>query len=410
MASKEFGRSLREDFFFESGYTPLNHGSYGAYPRVLQKTLHEYQEKAEAFPDRWNRLEMYPELRKCRELLANFLHCDADELVFSPNASSAASTILRSFPFEQGDKILHFTTAYVNINSALKFARDHHKLELVPIELKYPLNDDAITELVKETLAKEKAKSGRPIRMAVFDVLSSLPGVLFPYEAVNQICQDNGIITVLDGAHSIGQVPLDLHKTDSDFFFTNCHKWLFVPRGFAVMYVAKRNQGYLHPSTINAAYQAHSDPQDTSSFEDEFSSPGTIDHSHYFCVAAALKYRESLGGEDAIMEHNHNLAVQGGALVADILGTQVMENDDRTLTASMVNVELPLKKDIALSSSDIAATIIKKLVYEHHTMASPYYNNGKWWVRLCAQVYLDLDDFKTGGEALKTVCQELNSL
>ncbi|KAI8342745.1 pyridoxal phosphate-dependent transferase [Chlamydoabsidia padenii] len=410
MTSSTFGRSLRKDFFFEEDYTPLNHGSYGTYPRPVQTVLRHYQEKTEQFPDRWNRLEMYPELRKSRELLANLLHCDADELVFSPNASNAANTILRSFPFEQGDKVVYFSTAYANVNSTLEFIRDHFKVELVKIDLNYPINDASIIDLLNDTLATEQSKSGRPIRMAVFDVLSSLPGVLFPYEAVNKICQDNDILTILDGAHSIGQVPIDLHKTDPDFYFTNCHKWLFVPRGFAVLYVPKRNQGYLHPSTINVAYQSHTEPSDISSFESEFRSPGTIDHAQYFCVAEALKYRESLGGEEAIMKYNHDLAVRGGALVADILGTRVMENDDRTLTVSMVNVELPLKKDLALAPSEVGPTFIKKLIYEHKTMASPFYNNGKWWVRLCGQVYLELDDFKKGGEAILQVCQDLNNL
>lgn len=96
--------------------------------------------------------------------------------------------------------------------------------------------------------------------------------------------------------------------------------------------------------------------------------------------------------------------------MADILGTSVMENEDRTLTVAMVNVELPLKKDLALAPGEVTATIIKKLVYEHKIMASPFYNNGKWWIRLCAQVYVDLDDFKVGGEAILKICQEINGL
>ncbi|KAI8092948.1 pyridoxal phosphate-dependent transferase [Halteromyces radiatus] len=410
MVSNTFGRSLRKDFLLDPNYTPLNHGSYGCYPRVVQKVLREHQEKVELFPDRRLRYDMYPELRKSRELLATLLHCNADDIVFSQNASTAANVIFRSFPFEEGDKILYFGTAYANVRSTLEFIRDHQKVELVKIDLKYPLNDACIIDLVNETLANEKSKSGKPFRMAVFDVISSLPGVLFPYEAINRICQENGILTVLDGAHSVGHIPIDLEKINPDFFFTNCHKWLFVPRGFAILYVPKRNQGSLHPNTINVAYKTHSSLDDNSSFEQEFCSPGTIDHSQYFCVEPALKYRESLGGEEAIMQYIHDLAIRGGALVADILGTQVMENDDQTLTVAMANVELPIKEDINLSDTEISSTIVKKLIYEHNTMATPYKNNGKWWIRLCAQVYLELDDFKKGGEAILQICQELNNL
>lgn len=111
MTPSPFGSSLRKDFFLEEGYTPLNHGSYGTYPRCVRPVLRHYQEMSELFPDRWNRFDMYPELRKSRELLGNFFHCDTDEIVFSPNASTAANTILRSFPFEQGDKVLYVSAS-----------------------------------------------------------------------------------------------------------------------------------------------------------------------------------------------------------------------------------------------------------------------------------------------------------
>lgn len=114
MTPSSFGSSLRKDFFLEDGYTPLNHGSYGTYPRSVRPVLRHYQEMAEQFPDRWSRFDMYPELRKSRELLGNLFHCDADELVFSPNASAAANTILRSFPFEQGDKVLYVSDSRID--------------------------------------------------------------------------------------------------------------------------------------------------------------------------------------------------------------------------------------------------------------------------------------------------------
>ncbi|CAO3612403.1 unnamed protein product [Cunninghamella echinulata] len=408
MSTLKFGKALRKDFLIESSCTPLNHGSYGTFPRIVQQKLREYEDFCEAFPDRFNCIEMYPLLRKSREVLASILHCDADNLAFTTNASNAANTILRSFPFEEGDKILYFDIGYVNVNSTLEFVQNYRKVELVKIALNYPLNDIEIAELVEETIKSEKAKGGKPIRMAVIDVLSSLPGVLFPYKLINELCHENNILTVLDGAHSIGQVPLNLNEIKPDFYFTNVHKWFFVKRGNCVIYISKQQKGFIHPSTINVAYQHHDNPCDTSSFENEFASPGTMDHATFLAIPEAFQYRESLGGEEAIMAYNHDLAVRGGALVADILGTQVMENDDKTLTVAMVNVELPLKT--TLPESEIGKTIIKKLIYEHNTMASPFKNNGRWWIRLCAQVYLELDDFKKGGEAILKVCQDLNKL
>lgn len=116
----------------------------------------------------------------------------------------------------------------------------------------------------------------------------------------------------------------------------------------------------------------------------------------------ALAYRESVGGENAIQEYCHNLAVQGGALVAEILGTSVLENEERTLTASMVNVELPLTD---AAPAEMIPFFTHALVYEHNTMIPVFQIGSRMYARLSAQIYTDLEDFRKAAEALKKTCQ-----
>lgn len=96
------------------------------------------------------------------------------------------------------------------------------------------------------------------------------------------------ILTYFFFSFAIGQIPLDLHQADPDFFIGNCHKWLFAPRGAAILYVPKRNQALVHPSVINVSYQDHSVDQSSSTFCDEFAWPGTIDFTNFVCVNAGM--------------------------------------------------------------------------------------------------------------------------
>ncbi|KAL7310471.1 hypothetical protein PS15m_009967 [Mucor circinelloides] len=407
MSNPVFGKALRKDFCFEPGYIPLGHGSFGAIPNVVKQKLREYQDKSEAHPDRWNRFEMIPVIEKNLVLLSKLMNCDSRDINFVSNSSEAASVILRSYPFKAGDKVLCYQTAYVNVNKALEFIRDQYGVQLITIELNYPMEDQEILELTKQVIDREHAKSDEPrIKLAVIDAISAAPAVIFPYKEITKLVQENDILAMIDGAHTIGQIEIDIRSFDPDFFFSNCHKWLFVPRGSCVLYVAQRNQGYIHPTTLTFAYKHHPDGSDTSTFKSEFIPP-TIDTSNYMCVEEALKYRESLGGEEAIREYTHKIAVQGGALVAKMLGTQVLENSAKTLTASMVSIELP-PFNTTLKDSEIGPFIMKKLIYEYNTMAPTYKNNGKWYTRLCGQVYVDLDDFEHAGKALLAILGELN--
>lgn len=103
----DFGKNFRKDFSFESEYVPINHGSYGTYPNVIKPIMREFQDKAEQHPDRWNRIDSKELIKSNLGRLSKLVQCDGSDLAFVPNASSGVNTVLRSFPFKQGDKILH---------------------------------------------------------------------------------------------------------------------------------------------------------------------------------------------------------------------------------------------------------------------------------------------------------------
>lgn len=101
-----FGKDFRKDFNFAPEYTPINHGSFGTYPAVVKPVLRDFQDQAEAHPDRWHRFEMKPILDRNLKRVADLIHCDSNDLAFVANASNGVNTVLRSFPFQAGDKVL----------------------------------------------------------------------------------------------------------------------------------------------------------------------------------------------------------------------------------------------------------------------------------------------------------------
>jgi hercynylcysteine S-oxide lyase len=150
-------------------------------------------------------------------------------------------------------------------------------------------------------------------------------------------------------------------------------------------------------------------------FASNFEFVGTIDNSPYLCVSTAIAYRtERLGGEDAIAGHLNALARQAGALVAEKLGTQVLENEEATLgNCAFSNVRLPLDAQelLKVPGAPGEAAIGGKvrdwmslvIVKEYNTFMALMWYAGDWWVRLSAQVYLELKDFERAAEILKEV-------
>ena len=109
-----FGRPFRSHFSFDHDYVPLNHGSFGTYPRAVREQWLEYQDEEEQNPDVWIRYKFYPLLQKAKEAIASLVHTDPSTLVFVPNATTAINVVLRNLRWEEGDIIASFDTGTVS--------------------------------------------------------------------------------------------------------------------------------------------------------------------------------------------------------------------------------------------------------------------------------------------------------
>lgn len=322
-------------------------------------------------------------------------------------------TVLRNIAYQPGDVIVCFSSIYGSFGYTIQHLTESTAVEAKSIHLQYPVEDSAVIEEFEGAI-KEILQQNKKPKLALFDTVSSLPGVRVPWERLTEICRTYGVLSCVDGAHSVGHFQLDLQSVDPDFFSSNLHKWLHVPRGCAILYVPLRNQHLLRTTfPTGFGFVAQPDPPN---FVANFASLGTLDDTPYLCVEAALEWRKKLMwngdvGENAIMTYTRDLARRGGEFVAVLLGTEVLENDTGTLGAcNLTNVRLPLPKSSEEELTRIGAWIQKTMTFEYHTAVNVFVfssvtiNNSAVWVRLSSQVYLNLLDFEAAGRALKEVC------
>lgn len=146
----------------------------------------------------------------------------------------------------------------------------------------------------------------------------------------------------------------------------------------------------------------------------------TIDYTPYLCVPEAIQFRQEVcGGEAAVRKYCFELARNGGQLVADSLGTEVMNIDSSRMTqCCFANVKLPFtfenqRASLARDSprsiplADIGALqkwLNITAAKEYDTYLQIAFHSGFMWVRLSGQTYLGLEDFEWIGPRLKTLC------
>jgi len=150
-----------------------------------------------------------------------------------------------------------------------------------------------------------------------------------------------------------------------------------------------------------------------SKFEMLFEFVATQDVSPYLCIVEALKFRrEVCGGEKKIMQYCENLSNEAGRLGAQILGTEIMQNREGTLTRCfMTNIGLPMKigngeKEIPEKDTyEVAVWMNARLADEHDVYSPVFTHAGKFWTRWSSQIYLEMEDYANGAEALKLMCE-----
>ena len=220
-----FGAQMREKYFsFADGYHPLNHGSFGTFPRAVQEYQRQLQSESEARPDTFIRYTYLKLLQESRAALAPLLGADPGEVVLAPNATTGVNTVLRNIPFRQDDTIIYFNTIYGACQKTIQSLSETCPLSSHEIDITYPIEDGEIIRRFNTAVEHVKAQGKRP-KLAMFDTVLTFPGARFPWEALVVACKDMGILSFIDGAHGIGHIDLTrLGDVGPDFMISNCYK------------------------------------------------------------------------------------------------------------------------------------------------------------------------------------------
>src|SRR5687768_7102302 len=110
---------MREHWLLDPHVTFLNHGSFGACPKVVLAEQARLREEMEREPVLFLGRELERRLGVARAKLAALVRADADDLVFVPNATTAVSTVLRAIDFAPGDELLTTDHVYAACKNAL---------------------------------------------------------------------------------------------------------------------------------------------------------------------------------------------------------------------------------------------------------------------------------------------------
>ena len=212
------GTGLRREFLLDPGVTFLNHGSFGACPRAVFERYQRWQRELEHQPVLFLARRLEELLAEARAALGDYVGADPDDLVFVPNATAAVNVAAWAIGLEAGDEVLATDLEYGALDLTWERVCDQAGARYVRAPI--PLPVESSEQLVDAIWAK----AGPRTRVLFLSHHTSGTALTLPVGELCRRARERGIVTVVDGAHVPGHLPLHLRALDADYYGGNCHK------------------------------------------------------------------------------------------------------------------------------------------------------------------------------------------
>jgi len=381
---------VRSHWTLDRNIAFLNHGSFGATPRVVLAAQQELRAELEREPVHFYDRVAPGRLDTALEALGAFLDAPADCLGFVTNATEGVHAVIRSTPFSPGDEIISTAHAYDAIANLLRHTASRLGLRVRFIDIALPFDADQFAASIESEITERT-------RLIVVDHFTSISAIIYPVERIVRFARERGIDTCIDGAHAPGMLDLSLRALGATYYTGNCHKWICAPKGAGFLYVDPEKRGGIHPNTISNHYGR--------GFHDEFAWQGTRDITPWLCVPAAIEFMDSLRW-DRIRDHNRTLTLWAKSMLCKAWGATPVASPE--FIGSMATLPLP---DTLKSFAQIDRFEASRIMYERFGIEVPFMNvNGRRMLRISCQVYNAPDEYQRLRDAVAAVESETASI
>jgi selenocysteine lyase/cysteine desulfurase len=231
-------RAVRDAFLLEPGYIYLNTAGLGPSPEPVLS----------AMEDSWRRLEAssetgHGERDQVREHAAAFLGCETDELAFTRSATEGMNLVARGLALSPGDEIV--MTTHEHPGGAMPWFGVREDVDIRIRTVDPGGCGDAVLNRLADAMNERT-------RVVMVSHILCTTGAELPVRDLAQLCRARDVACVVDGAQAPGQIPVDLHALECDFYVASGHKWLLGPKETGFLYVRDEWLDRWRPSYVGA--------------------------------------------------------------------------------------------------------------------------------------------------------------
>lgn len=377
----------------------LNHGSFGACPRVVLDAQRHLRDRIEEQPLAFFMRDLPGLQTRAREALAGLVGAESEGLVAMLNATEGVNTALAAVSLQPGDELVTTTHVYPACREALRWVAERAGAKVVEVELPLPLRtQDEVIEAVSSAFTPRT-------RALLLDHVTSPTGLVLPVAPLVRRCRDAGIASIIDGAHAPGMLDLRLDALGADFYTGNLHKWVYTPKGAAFLYVHPSWRARTYPLVISHGGRTPDAPG--GSLHARFDWRGTSDPTAFLVLPEALAFGAKLhpGGWAQLQAYHRALALSWRRALQRAFSVEPIAPSSMVEALAAVRLPVAPWRPWWVDAPPYALHDVLRDRFDLEVHASPW-SEEHWILRLSAQSYAAFDEVEDVIGALQVLARE----
>ena len=242
-----FWEGVRREFLVSDELAYMNSGTLGPMPKPVYYAVVDAYRALSADPGRENTRHNLAQ-GGLREKLAAFVGADPTEIALTRNTTEGMSFVANGLDLAAGDEVL--LSHHEHPGGLEPWKLKAKRQGIVVRELPFPLPTPDPAAVLNRF---EDAITPRTKVISVSHVTFPT-GCMLPVRELAALARPRGILTVVDGAHAIGMLALDMHDLGVDFYASSPYKWMGAPVGTGMLYLRRESQERVWPTVATAGW------------------------------------------------------------------------------------------------------------------------------------------------------------
>ncbi len=348
----DYWAKVRSEFLLDPHVAYLNNGTLGPTPKpVLYTLIERYQRLASDTGPENTRLSQLAE--DVRKKAAAFIGADLDEVALTRNTTEGMNFIASGLDMKAGDEVLLTLHEHPGGLQPWKLKAKRHGIVLKELKFPLPLNDPATVLNIFNDAITPRTK------VISISHTTYQTGTMMPVKQLAALARPKGILTVIDAAHPLGQMRLDMHDIGADYYSMSPHKWLDAPTGTGLLYMRRESQDRVWPTVVTSGWD---DPKRGASRYDRLSQRAW---PLVLAAGAAMDFQTAIG-TDRIEGRVRMLHARLRQKISALPGVTVWTSPHAELCCALLGFSLPNLNNQAIVDTLLArhGTYVRTIAYD----------------------------------------------